>query len=874
MPLPDIDFAKIRPHNGSRNTGFEELCCQIAALQARPAGSTFARTGRGGDAGVECFLTRANGTERGWQAKYVFAWDKGLSAQLDESIDVALSKHPLLTEYVVCIPFDLPDPRQTGRSTAAKKWSTWKAKWETFAQSQGRTLDIVLWGQAELTGLLAIDRPEYSGRVYYWFGRELLTSEWFVEQFGKVRSALGSRYTPETNVELPIRRDFLAFARDPFLESQIEEWDLTLVEKGVEVLAAIRRVHKTDDDAAFTAPVGGAVDVLRQQLAERQVSAGALYEIVKWKNAVESCIKAVRAAQSWVFSLPPGESQHGTSREDWARHELYRFSDFLNEMADELDSDRWRLANARSVLLKGPAGSGKSHLLADIVEHQIHEKRPAVLIMGSVLVEGEPWRQVMQQLDLSLELRVKDFLGCLDAAGEAAGVRAIVCIDAVNERHGPEIWPERLASFLAAAAAFPFVGIALSCRSTYLDYVIPDSISEDVLPSIVHQGFGGDGGEAANTYLSMRGIVRPGAPNLVPEFLNPLFLKTCCDFLLREGRNELPRGLRGVSAIFGFYFEAVVRAVTRRMKLDPHLEIIPKALGDFTDLLVKRGEGYAPKAEVISAFEALHRSGGQLHASLLAQLENEGILAIEPAPDEADIVTPMVRFTFERYSDHAIATKLLKDNVAGENVSASFAEGTALGDLVFGEDNHRFAGIIEAIAIQLPERTGVEIMDLHRHSDWTVRSAFTESLLWREQAFFSDRTFALLQKHSQKDEVRDILISVSTEPDNKFNAEFLHSQLAPRTMPDRDRTWSVALNHRGEHGDAVATLINWALQNGMGEVEAERARLSATVLAWFLSTSNRVVRDKTTKALTSIFSVRFQLRPAADPALSIPDEGK
>lgn len=110
MPLPDIDFAKIRPHNGSRNTGFEELCCQIAALQARPAGSTFARTGRGGDAGVECFLTRANGTERGWQAKYVFAWDKGLSAQLDESIDVALSKHPLLTEYVVCIPFDLPDP--------------------------------------------------------------------------------------------------------------------------------------------------------------------------------------------------------------------------------------------------------------------------------------------------------------------------------------------------------------------------------------------------------------------------------------------------------------------------------------------------------------------------------------------------------------------------------------------------------------------------------------------------------------------------------------------------------------------------------------------------------------------------------------------
>jgi hypothetical protein len=31
-------------------------------------------------------------------------------------------------------------------------------------------------------------------------------------------------------------------------------------------------------------------------------------------------------------------------------------------------------------------------LLADVVEHQVHANRPAVLVLGSALIEGEPWR--------------------------------------------------------------------------------------------------------------------------------------------------------------------------------------------------------------------------------------------------------------------------------------------------------------------------------------------------------------------------------------------------------------------------------------------------------------------------------------------------
>jgi hypothetical protein len=667
-------------------------------------------------------------------------------------MEAALAKHPRLREMTVCIPFDLPDGRPNqGKSrkqkkSARQKWEAWKAGWEQKSADQQRALAVSLWDSGALSGRLIIDRPAYSGRLVYWFGATALTSEWFAEQFGKAREALGSRYTPDTNVQLPIRKTFLAFARDPLLDGTVSEWSLALGDRGLGALGAIARAIGENDEPKEVTALIKALSSFGQALEIEPVGPESQFPLAEWQAGARACSSACYDALNWVFTLPASEAEHGTTREGRAREELYRLIDVVREIEAELQSDDWRLANAHAVLLQGQAGTGKSHLLADVVEHQIHANRPALLLLGSALVEGEPWKQVMAQLDMAPDLQAKHFLGCLDAAGQAAGVRAMLCIDAINERHGTDIWPDRLAAFLKMAEPFPRVGIVLSCRSTYVRHVVPDSVDEKHLARVTHQGFAGRGGEAANVYLARRGIVRPGAPNLVPEFQNPLFLKTCCDFLDKEGRNELPRGLRGVSAIFGFYNEAVVRAVTRRMKLDPYLDLVSTALTRFTEILVNRAEGYAPKADVITAFEAVLPSGGFLEKSLLSQFESEGVLAIELIREDNGTISPMVRFTFERYSDHAIATRLLAENLNGEDVKGSFADGSALGDLVFGQDCYHAAGVIEAIAIQLPERSGVEIVDLRPDINWEIEQAFLDSLLWREQRFFSDRTLGRVDK--------------------------------------------------------------------------------------------------------------------------------
>jgi hypothetical protein len=272
--------------------------------------------------------------------------------------------------------------------------------------------------------------------------------------------------------------------------------------------------------------------------------------------------------------------------------------------------------------------------------------------------------------------------------------------------------------------------------------------------------------------------------------------------------------------------------------------------------------GYIGKSESIAIFEAIHPSNGLREQSLLTQLENEGAIALEVVQQDDGSRSEEVRFTFERFSDHQIARGLLDQHLDPADPAASFAAGTPLHHVVCGEDSYVHAGVVEALSVQLPERTGVELIDAvpEGDRDWSLRQPFMESLLWRDQAYFTDRTFALLTELTDIDECYAILFSLATEPRNKFNARYLHERLFALSMPERDERWSTFVNGQGnEDTSSVVTLITWSLANGMETIEADRAELAAIALTWLLSCSNRPVRDRATKALACLFANRLRL---------------
>ncbi|MDH4440316.1 MAG: hypothetical protein QE284_08005 [Rhizobium sp.] len=140
-----IDFKTIRTIGGKASTGFEELVCQLAGLEPRPAGARFHRKGPGKDGGLECFTRFADGEEYGWQAKYSWSFDGNLERSLHTSVKSALGKHPKLLRIFVCLPFDLSDPFSTNE-TQLEAFERWRAS-EVAAAIYGAALQRAAFRQ-------------------------------------------------------------------------------------------------------------------------------------------------------------------------------------------------------------------------------------------------------------------------------------------------------------------------------------------------------------------------------------------------------------------------------------------------------------------------------------------------------------------------------------------------------------------------------------------------------------------------------------------------------------------------------------------------------------------------------------------------------
>ncbi len=218
--MANIEFLKIRPHGGDRRYGFEELCCQLAALEPAAPGSVFYRKGPGGDAGVECYRRQADGSEIGWQAKFFDKFGKRQTDQLDELLRHALKLHPRLARYVVCLPIDLSDARVGKAMTQLTRWQAWAAKWAVKGPGGLPQLEIELWGASQLTERLTREGGGHAGRQLYWFDETVLTAAFFEQSLARSLADLGPRYSPEAAVTLPVRQELLAFARSPVVAEQ------------------------------------------------------------------------------------------------------------------------------------------------------------------------------------------------------------------------------------------------------------------------------------------------------------------------------------------------------------------------------------------------------------------------------------------------------------------------------------------------------------------------------------------------------------------------------------------------------------------------------------------------------------------------------
>ena len=863
-----LDWNAIRLLNGSKADGFEELCAQLARTEI-PLDSCFERKGTP-DAGVECYTVLENGSEWGWQAKYIDNLGEAQWPQLDNSVKTALEKHPRLVRYFICAPLDRPDARIEGRRSAMQRWDDHVKKWTGWAADRDMAVEFVWWGSSELLDRLS--HPKHIGHVYFWFDVRGFDDAWFQARLDEALITAGPRYTPEIHVDLPIAAELEAFGRTDRFFDRIKALARGIRKKLQTFGYSKSKVAEPSLDALASVVSLKAQAVLNEFGAVKVQPAGILPF-----QSISKLVAETEAATAELGKLLLNfERKHDDSSAEAGKQEghfSYRDNPFrechhqLFALKSELQKTRKALEHAEVVagstlmLLKGAAGTGKTHLLCDVAKQRLAAGRPTVLLMGQQFVSTEPpWTQVTQQLDLP-GLAAERFVSSLEAAAQVAGCRALILIDAINEGTGRLIWPSHLATFLEHLERSPWIGVVLSVRSSYEEIVVPEETRNRAVIN-THQGFTDHEYDAMRTFFVHYGLELPSTPILTPEFRNPLFLKTICHGLSATGKRRLPRGFHGITATFNLYLKAINNRLSVELGVDPRERLVQRGINEFAKALVESGKRWLTLDNAKEVINAL-LPGRDFERSLYRGLVTEGVLVEEAERERESTHKDVVFFGYDRFADHLISKMLLDAHLDPKNPEVAFAAGGPLAFL-WNRSQYVSAGLLEAMCIQIPERTGKELVllapEIQEH--WIAGDAFLQSLVWRDTSAFSEATHkvlnAIIRSEHGLSNTLDTILTVATLPEHPLNVQYLDHWLRGDTMPDRDAWWSTYLHHTWRSHGAVDRLVDWASSvTPEANLDDEAVGLCATALSWMLTTSNRFLRDRATKALVSLLTGRL-----------------
>ena len=233
-------------------------------------------------------------------------------------------------------------------------------------------------------------------------------------------------------------------------------------------------------------------------------------QIDKFENELDKAHDACSLARRSYYDKKKNKDENDDYHSDHfqqARRIIWEYKRYTSEFKSFFNSTLISLSINPKVLITGKAGNGKSHLIGDIASKRMHANRPSLVVLGNQLLGTEdPWTQIMRILAIDSSKQI--FLTFLNDVGELLGERLIFFVDALNEGNGKYFWKDNIASFIDDFSEYPFIGLAFSVRSTYLNSIIPEGLlKSDVLSRFDHHGFKGIELEAVKHFCKCFGSV-------------------------------------------------------------------------------------------------------------------------------------------------------------------------------------------------------------------------------------------------------------------------------------------------------------------------------------------------------------------------------
>jgi len=852
MTTSDIDFSKIRVHGNSQNDGFEELCVQLFRGEHGSIESVNRVEGSGGDGGVEAFI-RQDDNVWGMQAKYWSRLEAPQWRQLKKSVTSALNNHPTLIRYEVMAPLNRSQKK-------IAKWDALCEEWQDEAKTLGFTHDVeFIWiGESELVELLTTEK--YGAKKSYWFDNPGYGLDDLQTLNDSSISDLDLKYTPKHHVST-LSQDILSAFCDPsvFLKQyrSISE----------QLIFAWQKFHDSSSvDSHFRS-----IPTLQKQYNAIESAWNFLYEHINEGVLSVPLSDLTSLNQNLLDAFHeagPKLSNHSYSHREKHKTPDYQgtpYSSVSRELRQLEDVSlqlsrllrKYQSIDHNCLLILGDAGAGKSHLLANQVEASTEKEQPTAFFLGEYFSSSTPIEDQIigiSQFDGSFA----DFLAFLEVEAEIHQTSALILIDAVNESENRKLWRSHLGRFVKHIERFSRIRLVVSCRTDFTKITLPPAIEQDKATSwgsIHHSGFQDNLFEAVSTYFSGYNVKSEHLPPLLPEFQNPLFLKTVCE---AYSNTELQVDSLTLKKIMERRLEVLYEKI--ETDIDCESDDTSRCLRMLSHEMTQRGTLSIPRDRAIDVCREVFSVPVQSR-SLYTHLKSNGFLVELIDHKSQELV---VRYQYERFANYFIAEELLDGIDTSEQLEAWWSSEGYTGKIKDYAWFYDQRGLLGIFSILFPEKYGIELLDLCQpdHIEEDILRMFAESLLWRKS--ICDTTEGWLETVRDYDPSLwlDTQLKVSTVPEHPFNAFYLDSTLSQLSLTQLELEWTITINHyddyRNPENSPLSTLLSW-IEYHSESISADQSELLGIVCLWICSTTNKKLRNRATFAAVKALKMKSEV---------------
>lgn len=467
--------------------------------------------------------------------------------------------------------------------------------------------------------------------------------------------------------------------------------------------------------------------------------------------------------------------------------------------------------------------------------------------------------QIMK--NIGLDYSFENLIDILETIGERDNCIVPVFIDALNDTWNRKLWKLGLPSIIDKIKKSPMVKLVLSYRPEYQKFILPDFLIEgrgDVI-TMPHRGFEDNSISATKEFLNHYNIPFTPLEYFGYEMSNPLFLTLYCKTYNGE-EVGLPTLYNRVVEHANNNISRFLRAELRQKGYTEDDDILSPLITEIAEWLVSHDERSIPQRDL--ARLNFWTESGLNAVPFVRHLVREHILH-----DSIFEGVETLYFAFDQMNDYYCAKAIVQKKQTKDAVCGYLSDKILRiqdGELGNSWNVDLFVNTCALYA----EKYGEECIDiigvLKKDDDkWRVFSRYIDSFQWRDIRYISADNFKnLLKKYPcRPEDLWTMLIGNSVKVSHPFNADFLHHFLLGYQLNKRDYLWTIYINKltRDEDGRIIQLIQMYDKGEKLETTNEKQIELLLTLFGWILSSSNRWLRDYTSKAMIEILKEHFHL---------------